>query len=412
MGAACCVAARDRTIQHGSQSEILHRNIQNSPSRSFRWDNRSRVAGEDTPVNWLPDGISRSDASDLKSTTGPSAQGSDVGSSLENCTTRFWCKSLMNEATARCSGPSACGKSLSQSTSMEVKDSTGSPQISYPVSVKLSPSVLLSPVSSQSHLLPPILAPPSRRVCRSPGDEPPQGRSESQSSGRNSPSIYSISEERHVSHGKSSDRWSLLPFSELLPTTLRERWSFGSESCSLPHEKTARSNNRSVDLQTCGVCSKLLSEKLCSPKTVACDESSVVAVLICGHVYHAECLENITPEINKYDPICLVCTFGEKQASQLSGKVLRAERDSKGKSYKKSRNRVVDTDDCVEYDYWKSDQQEGKDPKMCSSSSLKSSSGKPFLRRHFSLGSKGAKSASESLGLKRKGLFWTKSSRG
>lgn len=68
MGSACCVAARDRTIPNGSNSETLHRNIRYSPSWSFRWDNRGRVAGEvETSVSWYSDGISRTDGLDTKS---------------------------------------------------------------------------------------------------------------------------------------------------------------------------------------------------------------------------------------------------------------------------------------------------------------------------------------------------------
>ncbi|GFZ14445.1 RING/U-box superfamily protein [Actinidia rufa] len=73
-----------------------------------------------------------------------------------------------------------------------------------------------------------------------------------------------------------------------------------------------------------------------SYKIISTNELVVVAILICGHVYHAECLESMTPEINKYDPACPVCTFG-------------------GSRYK------------------------GKGLKLISSSSMKSSLGKPFL---------------------------------
>ncbi|GMH02781.1 hypothetical protein Nepgr_004620 [Nepenthes gracilis] len=426
MGGACCVAARDKTIQHGSRSDILLRNVRYSPSWSFRWDNRGRVAGEETSINWLPDGIGRSDVLDIKSTAGVSAQASDGGSSLENYTTGSLCKSPINEATVRSLRPSASGKSISTDMSVEVKDSIKSAYVSYTAAVKLSPSahstpsVSMSPLSSQSRL-PTSTMTPSRWVYPSP----------SHSSGRNSPGIISISEERQVSyslpaggnestrasHGKSSDGWSLLAFSELLSTSHREMLSFDSESSSLTRDNKITCSNYqnsgyvAYDMLTCGVCSKLLTEKSAwsSQKIIASNELSMVAVLICGHVYHAECLENITPETNKYDPACPVCTLGEKQALILSGKVLKAERDLKVRSYKKSKNGMLGADNSIGFDYWKDNG--GKDSKMSSSSSLKSSSGKRFLGRYFTFGSKRAKSTSETTSFKRNGLFCSKSSK-
>ncbi|KAL9258374.1 hypothetical protein AKJ16_DCAP17462 [Drosera capensis] len=165
-----------------------------------------------------------------------------------------------------------------------------------------------------------------------------------------------------------------------------------------------------MDLQTCVVCSKLLRAKCpwSSQKFFAGNELSVVAVLICGHVYHAECLEHVTPEINKYDPACPVCSFGEKKALQLLSKVLKSEKDARARTHKKFKNRVMDTDDSMEFGSWnRDDVHELKGHKLVVSSSVKiSSSAKPFSRRHFSFGSKGAKSTSETSPRKRKGLFW------
>jgi len=168
-----------------------------------------------------------------------------------------------------------------------------------------------------------------------------------------------------------------------------------------------------MDLQTCRICSKVLTEKSVwsSQKIIAGSELSVVAVLICGHVYHAECLEAITPEINKYDPDCPLCTFGEKQTLKLCEKMLKAEKDLKARYIKKSRNRVVDTDDSLDFDYWKSSPHE-RSAKLNVSSSLKLSAAKPFLKRHFSFGSRSSnKSALGSSSAKKKGFFWAKSRR-
>jgi hypothetical protein len=96
MGSACCVAARDKTIPNGSSGEILHRNIRYSPTWSFRWDNRGRVAGEETSIGWLSDGVSRNDRSEIKYE--PSS--AEEGSPLENSRRCTWQKSLISEGTA------------------------------------------------------------------------------------------------------------------------------------------------------------------------------------------------------------------------------------------------------------------------------------------------------------------------
>lgn len=97
MGASCCVAARDKTIQSGSANEILHRNIRYSPTWSFRWDHRGRVAGEDTSINWFSDGISRNDGSENKN---ESTYASEDGSPLQNYQRQRWQKSPISEGTA------------------------------------------------------------------------------------------------------------------------------------------------------------------------------------------------------------------------------------------------------------------------------------------------------------------------
>ena len=289
-------------------------------------------------------------------------------------------------------------------------------------------SLFASPLSSQGQL-PPASTTPSRWPRRSPGHQLLRQVSDSQIPGFKSPDSYSVSEERPVlpswsnesargSRGGSSDGWSMHAFSGLMASSNRDRWSFDSESFGFNREKLTRSSSRistspSVDLQTCGVCSKLLTEKSSwsGQKIIANNELSVVAVLTCGHVYHAECLETMTSEINKYDPACPVCTFGEKQTLKLSEKALKAEMDFKARN-KRSRNRVVDSDldgDSFVLERLKSSQ--GKGPKMSSSSSMRSSLGKPFLRRHFSFGSKGSKTLSENQSTRKKGFFWVKSSK-
>jgi len=108
MGAACCVAARDKTIQSGSTSDNLHRNVRCSPTWSFRWDHRGRVAGEDTSINWFSDGISRNDGSENKN---ESTYMSEDGSPLQNDQRKRCQKPSISQVTAAHRRNSTSGKS-------------------------------------------------------------------------------------------------------------------------------------------------------------------------------------------------------------------------------------------------------------------------------------------------------------
>lgn len=415
MGSACCVAARDRTITNGSSSDVMPRNVRYSPSWSVRWDNRRRVAGEETSMNWSSDGVGTNDRLDNKSqTTVGTAYASEEGSPLESFRNLTWQKSSPSEGYTVPQSDQSVSKNPS-----EVKGSRET-QVASPT--KMSPSVSslsASPLSSsQGHFLPP---------SRWHGHHLMRQVSDSRIRGMKSPN-FSISEEgspfmfggwSNESNRGSSDGWSVPAFSELVATSHRERWSFDSESLNFSRDKISRSSGRvsssvsspspSIDMQTCGVCSKLLTEKSCwgSQKIIASNELAVVAILICGHVYHAECLENMTAESNKHDPTCPVCTFGEKQALKLSEKALKADL---AKMNKKSRSRrVVDGDGTsIMFDH---DKRSGHEGRISSSSSMKSSVGKPFLKRHLSFGSKGSRSLSESSFSRKKGFFWAKSSK-
>lgn len=317
----------------------------------------------------------------------------------------------------------------------QVKASGESPAASNPSPFKISlslpsaSSLATSPLSSQSLVHPTSsTTTTTRSPLRSPGHHILHQASDNRIMGLKSPNRYSVGEERLVmpswsnestggSVGDSSDGWSMHAFTELMATSRQERWSFDNDSLGFHREKISKSSGRisaspSVDLQTCGVCSKLLSEKSLwsSQKIIVSNELSVVAVLTCGHVYHAECLENMTPEIDKYDPACPICTLGEKKMHKLSDKVFKAEMDFKAKINKRSRSRVIDSDidgDPVLFNRVKSCGLERK----VSSSSMKSSLGRPFLRKHFSFGSKGSRSSSEINSTRKKGFFWAKSSK-
>ncbi|KAL5073616.1 hypothetical protein RYX36_012600 [Vicia faba] len=439
MGAACFVAARDKTVQSGSTNENSHRNIRCSPTWSFRWDNRGgRVAGEDTSINWFSDGNSRNDGSENKNESGHVLE---EGSPLQNSQPNAIRKSPISEGTGPNVRDSTSDVSISRSVSidasMEQANGLGESSLaSSPSPAKPSlhsTSLSASPLSSQYHILPPSFT-PSRWPGHSPGHQLLWPTSDIRMQACKSPGSFSLSEERPVfpswsngsgmrSRGGSSDGWSIPGFSELMGAHHRQRWSLDSESFGSNYERIARSGSwfsaSPVDLRTCGFCSKVLKEK--SPwstqKIYTSNDLSVVAVLICGHVYHAECLENMTADISKYDPACPVCSFGEKQTMELSKKVLKVEMDLKARN-QTLENQVeysdIENDDSIAFDSIKGKEPigEGKGPRLDSSSrGRRSSFGKPFLRRHFTFGSKGSRSTIDSHHTKKKVFFWTKSSK-
>jgi len=297
------------------------------------------------------------------------------------------------------------------------------PKIAYSVQSSFS-TPTADPLPTCGHPLPPNST-PSRRARRSPGHRLLRQISDSRILGLKSPNNYSLSEGRSSfvlstcshdlaveSHGGSSDGWSMRTFSELVASSQRGRWSFDSEHFGAGFGKISGCSSRfscspSLDPQACGACSKFLTEKSVwsSQRIAGTHEFPVVAMLVCGHVYHAECLEATTPEVDKYDPACPICEGGEKQVLKMSKKALKTEAELKAKSLKISRNRVVDSyldSDSDDFYQQKNAIQDRDAAKMDPSSSVASSSLKPFLRRHFSFRSKWSRTLSEKRG------FWAR----
>ncbi|KAJ4964412.1 hypothetical protein NE237_024351 [Protea cynaroides] len=397
MGNACCVAARDSTIPNSSSPEALHRNARYSPSWSFRWENRGRVAGDlDSHLNQFSCGSSgnvgleRKDNLDVEI-----ADVSDGGNPLENFRMPTRQKFPVHEGIAVNLTPDP-DPSLGNDLSTVVEDlrepsavaDCSVSKVSFSVaSTSCSSSSKPEPLSSQSHSLPTDSG-PSTQNNRSPVHQ------------------HASNDSTMGSQGGSSDGWSLQAFSELVASSQRERWSFDCESLCSSRGKLTRSNSRlsmspSVDMQTCGACSKLLTDTSW--------RSSVVAVLVCGHVFHAECLEHMTTEKDKYDPACLLCMAGEKQVSKMFRKASKMEADLKAKNSRISRNQVVDSDldDDSIVPNKKSIGWQGKVLKLGPSFSMRNSFGKPFLKRHFSLESKRSRLLSENDSPIRKG-FWAR----
>ncbi|XP_042518105.1 uncharacterized protein LOC122091924 [Macadamia integrifolia] len=436
MGSACCVAARDKTLPERTDSEVLQSNARYSPSWSSHWENQGHVIGEmDNQINQFSHGssgnvgVERKDQRDMEM-----GDVSDGGSPREDFQTPTWEKFPVNEGTAVNLRNPASDSAMGNAVSTMVKDLGESSVVVNPsVSKALTSSSSISkpdPLSSPSQT-PPIYSGPSTQANCSPGHQLVRQISVSRIPGLKSPNS-SVSEGRQSfafsmcsndttmgSQGGPSDGWSMRAFSELVASSQRERWSFDSESLDSSRGKLTRSSSRlsvppSVDMQTCGACLKLLTERSSwsSQKIIATSELSVVAVLVCGHVFHAECLEHITPEKDRYDPACPLCVGGEKQVPKMSWKASRIEADLKAKSNWISRNRVVDSD--LEEDTFAPDDRNGKGTgrqgkvlKLGPSSSMGSFGKKPFLRRHFSLGSNRSKSLSENDSSRRKG-FWAR----
>ncbi|KAE9588365.1 hypothetical protein Lal_00003205 [Lupinus albus] len=431
MGAACCVAAKDHNLPTINEGQSLHRDVVCSPSWSFRWDSQGHVAGEieSTPYH-VSRVVSRNVSMELKGSLS-SGRGnlSDEGSTLENSVTPISHKSPVDEAlVANLMTPSS-DLSISSNFSTVVKNPSESsiPNLSFSI-----PSVLSTPTADplpnhNYHHLP--NSTPSRWAHRSPGRPLLRQVSDSRILGLKSPD-NPISEGRpsfvlstcsnEIAPGSqcgSSDGWSMRTFSELVASSQRGRWSFDSEHFGSGRRKISGTSSRfsyspSMDLQSCGACSKLLTERSTwnSQKFIANNDLSVVAVLVCGHAYHAECLETMTLEADKYDPACPICMIGDKHLSKLSRKALQAESEIRAKNHRISRNRVVDSyvdGDFDVFDRHKDIERGGKVSKMEPSSSTGSSSGKPFLRRHFSLGSKWNRSLSENASARKKG-FWAR----
>ncbi|EPS67585.1 hypothetical protein M569_07191, partial [Genlisea aurea] len=58
----------------------------------------------------------------------------------------------------------------------------------------------------------------------------------------------------------------------------------------------------------CRLCQKRLKKSVfISGSSLSSHDLSVVAVLVCGHAYHADCLERKTDPENRQDPLCPLC---------------------------------------------------------------------------------------------------------
>ncbi|XP_050221833.1 uncharacterized protein LOC126672005 [Mercurialis annua] len=73
--------------------------------------------------------------------------------------------------------------------------------------------------------------------------------------------------------------------------------------------ESLRSPSCSVSDQKCGVCGKFLWQKSpwSSHRIMRGGDMPIAGVLPCSHVFHAECLEQVTPKSQNQDPPCPLC---------------------------------------------------------------------------------------------------------
>ncbi|XP_042408447.1 uncharacterized protein LOC121997855 [Zingiber officinale] len=165
------------------------------------------------------------------------------------------------------------------------------------------------------------------------------GLSDKGSSSSPCPSTASQTQQLHRSPINIRVSWKYRDdVGEVTSSDRKETRSFGNDKKTSISSRMRQSIPASPDRQECKICNDLVTKKSSwsfqreAPAKGPC----VVAVLFCGHVYHAECLEKLTPETDAYDPPCPVCIHGKHFNSRLVGNA------KSGASGKISRIVVVD----------------------------------------------------------------------
>ncbi|XP_031389088.1 uncharacterized protein LOC116201810 isoform X2 [Punica granatum] len=122
-----------------------------------------------------------------------------------------------------------------------------------------------------------------------------------------------------TSHGKGSSWDEKLSFKMANPD-YGHYTDEGERAFSVPEiiirSNSADTNSGLLDPEkiACGICHNLLKRRpLLAPSA---GEYAVVAVLVCGHLYHADCLEHKTPPQEKSDPPCPVCLGSSVRAGK------------------------------------------------------------------------------------------------
>ncbi|KAG6524248.1 E3 ubiquitin-protein ligase RLIM-like [Zingiber officinale] len=393
MGGNCSVAVKDKHLPNPAQLDVplsTCRNARYSPSWSFRCDNRTHieVVMDSSPQishhpnsgNEVKSEFLLTEAERLSETAGPSTafQLQKGETPIKNGSSRMATHdSAVDQANGSTSSPKR--KNSSPKPSL-LAPSASDTIITFSVPSTPSPSHKAGSSSSRSRQVPSGPTSSKKAACRSPDSRIPSVQSLKEDNSPEGRQSFALSV--GGSHGGSSNGWSMQTFSELVASSNRERWSFENDNLT-PSSTTISSSNDHQ--QTCRICS--------TPLTDYC----IVAVLVCGHLYHAGCLEKMTSEIDQYDPPCPLCTHGQKSAVKLFKK---SEAKAKNRS---SRVGAADDGKTLLYDGQKA---AGVGLRNGASSSTKF----PFnLKRYFSF-SRPSRSKSENESKRMKG-FWRRSSR-
>ncbi|XP_020588784.1 uncharacterized protein LOC110030419 [Phalaenopsis equestris] len=414
MGQNCCVAAKDKTLPNNISHETsTYRNVRQSPSWNFRWDNRTHI--EDIMENHARCSHNNSGnvTSEVKSVADAESDGlSDSENPHKAFQTSQWRKSpriggsdnpkfIATDQSTACNLSSEVNNSLKSSVfpnASDIESSTALPYSSPP------PLKVEDPSSSTSGGFNPSDPNSSRKSIRSPGFQLYRQISDSRipslkslNEGSSSPEAGRLSfvlgnELSIESHGVSSDGWSMHTFSELIASSQRDRSSLTNENLKISELNSQPKGNHAPNPQTCGICSKLLKEK--SPwsaqKIVSTNDLPIAAVLVCGHVFHAECLESSTSETDMYDPPCHVCSNNverhEPRGRNRISRIVVVDADVDSISDRRTRSGkgpFLGVSSSMKNSLSK--QFSGRGPFLGASSSMKSSFGKPFLKRHLSM---------------------------
>ncbi|KAJ0979134.1 hypothetical protein J5N97_014608 [Dioscorea zingiberensis] len=99
-------------------------------------------------------------------------------------------------------------------------------------------------------------------------------------------------------------------------------------------EKNSRSPYDSDRCQKCGLCERFLWQKSpwSSCRIVKNGDLPIAGVLPCGHVFHAECLEETTPKGQVHEPPCPLCLKGASGEGSMTFPELQLARRSVQKS--------------------------------------------------------------------------------
>ncbi|XP_074568764.1 uncharacterized protein LOC141825274 [Curcuma longa] len=388
MGGNCSVAVKDKHLPNPAQLDVplsTCRNTRYSPTWSFRCDNRTHIevvmdsspqishhpnSGNEVKSEFL------TEAERLSERAGPSTafQLQKGETPIKNGSSRM---ATHDSAADRSNGSTSSPKRKNSSPKPAfLAPSASDTMITFSVPSMPSPSHKADPSSSRGRRLPADPTSSKKAACQSPDSRIPSVQSlneDNSPEGRQS-FVLSVG----GSHGGSSNGWSMRTFSELVASSNRERWSFESDNLTPSSTAISSSNDHQ---QACNICS--------TPLTDYC----IVAVLFCGHLYHAGCLEKMTSEIDQYDPPCPLCTHGQKSAAKLFKKS-----EAKAKNRPSSVGAADDDGKTLLYDR----QRVG---------GLRNGARFPFnLRRYFSF-SRPSRLKSQSESTRKKG-FWRRRSSG